>query len=116
MQKPNELSAVSADARLHERLFLIADLCAHCWGVRRDAIETFPVLGEREEVARMAAIAIAYTLIRTRSERLARHFGGDAGTTEAAMNEVSARSERDYAFRITMRFIKSACAAVLGLT
>ena len=115
MQKPSELPAVSADARLYERLFLIADLCAHCWGVRREAIETMPTCGERERTARMAAIAISRELLRTRGERLALHFGGDAATTEAVLNEMSERSERDYDFRLAMRFLKSACAAVLGL-
>jgi len=115
VQKPTELSVVSADARLHERLFLIADLCAHCWSVRREAIETLPCNGQKVRMARMAAIAIASELLRTRGERLALHFGGDAGTTEAALNEMGERSERDYDLRITMRFLKSACAAVLGL-
>ena len=115
MQKPRDLPATVEDNRTYDCLFRIAYLCANCWGVKRDEIETADAAGERQHLARMAAIAIARDLLLTRLDRLALYFGGDSETSTAACNRIAERIEQDYDFRLTIRFLKSACATVLGL-
>lgn len=114
MQKPSDIPAVTADARTYDRLFRISLLCAPCWGVSREDIEIFPTAGERQRLARMAAITIAWELLATSPERLTLHYGGDVVEVAAAHKQIKERIERDYEFRITMRFLKSACATILG--
>jgi chromosomal replication initiation ATPase DnaA len=113
VQQRIEADAILNDPLTRDRLIRISHLCAHCWGATRREIESFPCKGEMPLLARRVAIALSRELMFTTLERLAVHYGGNAGTIAAACNRIAEQLEWDGELRTTVGFLKHACAAVL---
>ena len=114
MQKLKQEDALHAQ-RTAERLRRIAGITATNWGVRCEDVEAFPCRGERENLARIAAIGIAREILYVDLGTLALHFGADAEAMAASCNRAAEKSERNEDFRYTYRFLRTACAAMLDV-
>src|SRR5579859_516511 len=92
----------------------VSYIAAHCWNVSREAIERFPCEGNKEQLARMVAVALSRDLLLPTLERLAHHFGSDAEAMAACCNRVAELAERDAKFRSTVEFLRGAATSLLG--